>query len=176
MLSYILAIVTAAIVLAADQLSKYFVAQNFDIYNTHYNVIPGILNVTYIHNDGAAWGMFGGYTWLLISITIVVMLAGIALLLKWGLRDKLIFWAAALILSGGLGNMIDRIFNDGLVVDFLEFAFIDFPVFNIADCAIVIGAGLIMLSLVKSIVDEKKQKSKAVVIPVPQEENDDENI
>ena len=175
MLSYILAIVTAAIVLAADQLSKYFIAQNFEIYNTHYDLIPGVLNITYIHNDGAAWGMFGGYTWLLISITIVVMLAGIALLLKWGLRDKLIFWAATLILAGGIGNMIDRLFNGGLVVDFLEFAFIDFPIFNIADCAIVIGAGLIMLSLVKSIIDEQRQKSKAAVMP-KSADNSDEDI
>ena len=172
-------LIPMAAVIVLDQLTKWLVVTNMNYVESPPHSIPvidGVLNLTYIHNDGAAWGMFGGYTWLLISITIVVMLAGIALLLKWGLRDKLIFWAAALILSGGLGNMIDRIFNDGLVVDFLEFAFIDFPVFNIADCAIVIGAGLIMLSLVKSIIDEQKQKSKAVVIPVPQEKNDDENV
>ena len=67
--------------------------------------------------------------------------------------------------------MIDRVFNSGFVVDFLEFAFIDFPVFNIADCAIVIGAGLIMLSLVKSIIDEQRKKSRANVVVEPQEDN-----
>lgn len=173
MLSYILAIVVSVFALAADQLSKYLVSHNFIEDGTF---IPGVLNITYLVNDGAAWGMLGGYTWLLLSITIVVMLAGIALLLKWGLRDKIIFWAATLILAGGIGNMIDRIFNDGYVVDFLEFAFIDFPIFNIADCAIVIGAGLIMLSLFKSIIDERKQKSNAAIIAGPQEENKDENI
>lgn len=176
MLSYILAAVTSALVLAADQISKYFVSQNFTEFKTHYDFIPGILDLTYVKNDGAAWGMLGGYTWLLISITIVVMLAGIALLLKWGLRDKFIFWAATLILAGGVGNMIDRVFNDGFVVDFLEFSFIDFPVFNIADCAIVVGAGLIMFSLLKSIIDERRQNSKAAVMPEPTEEKQDENI
>ena len=175
MLSYILAIVTAAIVLGADQLTKFLVNANLEM-NSSYDFIPGVLNITYIHNDGAAWGMLGGYTWLLISITIVVMLAGIALLLKWGLRDKIMFWAATLILAGGVGNMIDRIFNGGLVVDFLEFAFIDFPVFNVADCSIVIGAGLIMLSLIKSIIDEQRQKSKAAVSIKSTEKNNDENI
>ena len=170
MLSYILASITAIFFLAADQFSKYFVSKNL-IEGQSYDFLPGLINITYIHNDGAAWGMLGGYTWLLLSITIVVMLAGIALLFKWGLKDKVMFWAAAFILAGGIGNMIDRVFNSGFVVDFLEFAFIDFPVFNIADCAIVIGAGLIMLSLVKSIIDEQRNKSRANVVEEPQEDN-----
>lgn len=174
MVSYILAAVVAIIVLAADRFSKYIVSNNL-IPGTSYDFIPGFMDVTYIENDGAAWGMLGGYTWLLISITIVVMLAGIALLLKWGLKDKVLFWAAMLILSGGIGNMIDRIFNGGFVVDFLNFTFIDFPVFNIADCSIVIGAGLIILSLFKSILDEQKQKSRMTVVSETQD-NNDENI
>ena len=119
--------------------------------------------------------MLGGYTWLLLSITIVVMLACIALLLNWGLRDKLIFWAAMLVLSGGVGNMIDRIFRGGNVIDFLHFEFWPtFPVFNIADCAICVGAGLIILSSVKTAVDEQRQKSNAVVVD-RSEENHNEN-
>ncbi len=174
MVSYILAAITAVIVLASDQFVKYLVSSNLT-QGVSYDFIPGFIDITYIRNDGAAWGMFGGYTWLLISITIVVMLAGIALLLKWGLKDKVLFWAAMLILSGGLGNMIDRIFNGGFVVDFLNFSFIDFPVFNIADCAIVVGAGLIILSLFKSIIDEQKQKSRATVAEQT-EENTNEDI
>ncbi len=174
MVSYILAAITAVIVLAADQFVKYFVSSNLT-QNVSYDFIPGFIDIIYIENDGAAWGMLGGYTWLLISITIVVMLAGIALLLKWGLKDKVLFWSATLILAGGIGNMIDRIFNDGFVVDFLNFSFIDFPVFNIADCSIVIGAGLIILSLFKSIIDEQKQKSRISAVSENQD-NNDENI
>lgn len=171
MVSYILAAITAVIVLSADQFVKYFVSSNL-VQGVSYDFIPGFIDIIYIKNDGAAWGMLGGYTWLLISITIVVMLAGIALLLKWGLKDKVLFWSAALILAGGIGNMIDRIFNDGFVVDFLNFSFIDFPVFNIADCSIVIGAGLIILSLFKSIIDEQKQKSHMSAVSENQDNND----
>lgn len=176
MVSYILAAITGGIVLAADQFTKYFISNNFEMAKS-YEFLPGILDITYIHNDGAAWGMLGGYTWLLLSITIVVMLGCIALLLKWGLRDKIMFWSAMLILSGGVGNMIDRIFRGGNVIDFLHFEFWPtFPVFNIADCAICVGAGLIMLSLFKSIVDEQRQKSRAVVIAQTEKENQNENV
>ena len=176
MVSYILAAITGVIVLAADQFTKYFISNNFEMAKS-YEFLPGVLDITYIHNDGAAWGMLGGYTWLLLSITIVVMLACIALLLKWGLRDKIMFRSAMLILSGGVGNMIDRIFRGGNVIDFLHFEFWPtFPVFNVADCAICVGAGLIILSLFKSIVDEQHQKSRAAVIAQTEEENQNENV
>lgn len=167
MLSYILAVVTSVAILAADQFTKYLIPKYYEtqglMMGESTRFIPKVLDITYIHNDGAAWGMLGGYTWLLLSVTIVVMLAVIALLLKWGLRDKVIFWSAMLILSGGIGNMIDRIFRGGNVIDFLHFEFWPtFPVFNVADCAIVVGAGLILLSLFKSILDEQKQKSRLI--------------
>ena len=174
MISYILAAITGIVVLIGDQFTKVYISNNFEMAQS-YEFLPGILDITYIHNDGAAWGMLGGYTWLLLSITIVVMLACIALLLNWGLRDKLIFWAAMLVLSGGVGNMIDRIFRGGNVIDFLHFEFWPtFPVFNIADCAICVGAGLIILSLVKTAVDEQRQKSNAVVAD-KHKENKNEN-
>ena len=175
MVSYILAAITAILVLVADQFSKVFVSNNFEMAKS-YEFLPGIIDITYIHNDGAAWGMLGGYTWLLLSITIVVMLACIALLLKWGLRDKITFWSAMLILSGGVGNMIDRIFRGGNVIDFLHFEFWPtFPVFNVADCAICVGAGLIILSLFKSIVDEQKKKPR-IAVTEQTEDNTNENI
>lgn len=175
LVSYILSAITGIIILAADQFAKVFISKNFEMAKS-YKFIPGILDITYIHNDGAAWGMLGGYTWLLLSITIVVMLACIALLLKWGLRDKIVFWSAMLVLSGGVGNMIDRIFRGGNVIDFLHFEFWPtFPVFNIADCAIVVGAGLIILSLFKSIVDEQRQKSRAAIVEQSQNKDQNEN-
>ena len=175
MVSYILAAITAILVLVADQFSKVFVSNNFEMAKS-YDFLPGIIDITYIHYDGAAWGMLGGYTWLLLSITIVVMLACIALLLKWGLRDKITFWSAMLILSGGVGNMIDRIFRGGNVIDFLHFEFWPtFPVFNVADCAICVGAGLIILSLFKSIIDEQKKKS-SIAVTEQTEDNTNENI
>lgn len=161
MVSYILAIVTGAVVLVADQFTKFLVSTNLEI-SKSYDILPKfldkIIGITYINNSGGAWGMLGGYTWLLLSVTIVIMLVCIALLLRCGIRDKLMFWAIILILSGGIGNMIDRIFRNGNVVDFLEFKFIRFPIFNVADCAIVVGAGILLLYFFKDMIDESKTK------------------
>ena len=81
MVSYILAMAVAAIVLAADQFSKVYIAANFTL-GTSQEFIPGLIDITYIHNDGGAWGMLGGYTWILLSVTIIIMLVCITLLLK----------------------------------------------------------------------------------------------
>jgi len=150
-------VVTGVLLLLADQFTKFYISSNFEMYELH-KFIPGILDIVYIHNDGGAWGMLGGYTWILLSLTIVIMLVCITLLIKYGAKDKFIFWALTLVLSGGVGNMIDRIFHGGEVIDFLRFGFwTDFPIFNVADCAIVVGAGLLMLYFFKGLIDEAKQ-------------------
>ena len=158
MISYILAIIVGIVVLVADQYAKMLVATNLELGQST-EFIKGILDFTYIHNTGGAWGMLSGYTWLLVSITLIVMLVCIALLMRYGVKNKLIFWSLILVLSGGLGNMIDRIFRGGEVIDFLHFAFFkSFPVFNIADIAIVIGAGLLMYYFIKGMLDDAKLK------------------
>lgn len=173
MVSYILATLTGILFLVADQFTKYYISNNFDMAKS-YDFLPGIIDITYIHNDGGAWGMLGGYTWLLLSVTIVIMLVCIALLLKYGVKDKLMFWAVMLVLSGGVGNMIDRIFRGGNVIDFLHFEFWPtFPVFNVADCAIVIGAGLLLLYFFKGIIDEEKQKRRVLAQTLSQEKEND---
>lgn len=156
-MSYILAIVCAVIMLAADQYTKYVVIQNMTL-NESIEFLPGFMNFWYIHNEGGAWGFLEGYTWLLLSLTVVIMLVCIAMLIKVGLKNKVLFWSICLILSGGLGNMIDRVFRNGKVIDFLNFQFIDFPVFNVADCAVVIGAGLLILYFVTDMFKETKAK------------------
>ncbi len=162
MVSYILATITGIVFLVADQFTKVFIQKNFEMAKS-YEFLPGIIDITYIHNDGGAWGMLGGYTWLLLSVTIVIMLVCIALLLKYGIKDKLMFWAITLVLSGGVGNMIDRIFRNGNVIDFLHFEFFPtFPVFNVADCAIVIGSGLLMLYFFLGLINDEKKKRIAV--------------
>ncbi len=172
MITYILASIVGIFTLVADQLTKIYVKNNFEMAKS-YEFLLGIIDITYIHNDGGAWGMLGGYTWLLLSVTIIVMLVCIALLLKYGVKDKLMFWAIILVLSGGIGNMIDRIFRGGYVIDFLHFEFWPtFPVFNVADCAIVIGAGLLMLYFFMGIVEEEKQKrSNANALMSQKDEN-----
>ena len=103
--------------------------------------------------------MLGGSRWFLIGLTAVIMVVLIILLVKNAKKSRLFFWAGCLIVSGGIGNMIDRIFRGGEVVDFLHTVFIRFPVFNIADCAVVIGAGLLILYFILDTKNDiKKEK------------------
>lgn len=161
MISYILALVAGLAVLGFDQYTKFYIAANYTLGSSD-DFIPGFIDITYIHNKGGAWGMLNGYTWLLISLTVIVMLVCIALLLKYGVRNKLMFWAITLVLSGGIGNMIDRIFRGGNVIDFLHFEFMpSFPVFNVADCAIVVGASLLILYFLLGVAKDAKMKQSA---------------
>ena len=163
MISYISAIVVGILALVADQYTKMYIAANFTLGGESKSFLNGIIDITYIHNDGAAWGMMEGHTWLLISISVVVILICLALLLKYGVKDKLMFWAMILVLSGGIGNLIDRIFRGGEVIDFLQFAFWkEFPVFNVADCAVVIGAGLFILYFLVDIAKDLAKRYKKI--------------
>ncbi len=158
MISYILAVLVAILIVGADQYTKMIVNSTM-INGKSITFIKGIIDFTYVENSGSAWGMLSGHTWILIAATFVIMLVLIALLLKYGVKNKLLFWATVLVLAGGIGNMIDRVFRGGKVIDFLQFAFWkDFPVFNIADCAVVIGAGMMVLYFVIDIIKENKAK------------------
>ena len=158
MISYILALVIGVFSLVLDQWSKYFIMSNYELYEGS-GFIKGIIDIVYIHNRGGAWGIFQGKTWVLLAITVPIMVVCGYLLFKYAKKSKLCFWALSLIIFGGMGNMIDRIFRDGNVIDFLQFAFWkDFPVFNVADCAVVIGAGLLMLYFVIDSINDFKSK------------------
>lgn len=159
MLSYILAVVSAVLLLGADQLTKYLISTRFELEESRV-FLKGFIEFLYIHNRGSAWGLLYGKTYILIPITVVVMAVCIILYKKYGKKNKLLFWAIMLVLSGGVGNMIDRVFRDGNVIDFLHFEFFpSFPVFNVADCAIVVGAGLLILYFLIDSVKESKRKS-----------------
>ena len=120
----------------------------------------GVLHLTYVENRGAAFGMLAEHRWVFMSISTIAITA-IAIYLYSGRNtSKLYTSALMLIVSGGIGNMIDRIAL-GYVVDFIDFALIDFAVFNIADSLVCIGAGLLVLALVLDIIKEAKlEKAK----------------
>ncbi len=158
-MSAILAIVCSVLIVIADQVSKYLVITQMQPNQVIENVIPGIINFNRIPpNTGAAFGIFQGQTWFLITITSLIMVVCIGMLIRKTFNSNTMFWALCLVLSGGLGNLIDRVFRGGNVVDFLEFAFFDFPVFNIADCAVCIGAGLIVLYFIMDLISDAKKK------------------
>ena len=112
--------------------------------------LPGILELTRVHNYGAAWSSFSGQRWLLVGLTSLILLAVLAILLRRTVRHPLGVLAGCLILSGGLGNIIDRV-RLGYVVDMFHFQFWpSYPVFNVADICVVVGgiaAGIYYLFL-----------------------------
>ncbi|MEG1887424.1 MAG: signal peptidase II [Oscillospiraceae bacterium] len=161
-MSYMIAIIFSVLILIADQVTKFLVASNFQLGETR-PFIDGFMNFTYIHNSGAAFGIFKDQTWVFLAITVLVMIVCIGMLVKKTYSSKLMTWSIFLVLSGGMGNLIDRIFRGGNVVDFLEFDFIRFPIFNIADCAVVVGAGMIIVYFIFDFIKEV-QSNKIVEI------------
>lgn len=102
-------------------------------------VIDNILNFTYVENTGAAFGMLKNGNVFLIISTVIILAAVIVYLTIKKPKAKAVKIASALIIGGALGNLYDRIFR-GFVVDFIDIRFINYPIFNIADCCVVCGA------------------------------------
>lgn len=170
MISCILAVVCGLAVIGADRLTKYLISSNMELGSSK-DFLKGFIDIVYIHNTGGAWGILSGKTWILLALTVAVMVICIILLFRSGKKNPLLFWAMTIIISGGIGNLIDRIFNNGEVVDFLHFEFFpSFPVFNVADIAVVTGAGLLILSF---IIDAVKNGKKVPVTEEVDENNED---
>ena len=142
-MSFIIAAIVSVLILVADQITKYIVTVNMTLGESR-PFLKGLIDFVYIYNEGGAWGFLSGYQWILLTITAIIIIIFITVLIKYGMNDKLLFWSICLVLSGGLGNMIDRIVN-GYVTDFLYFELINFPVFNVADCYVVVSAIAAML-------------------------------
>lgn len=160
---YLLAGIISVLFLVADQLSKWYIASNYVLAESK-PFINGLIDFTYVNNKGGAWGLMEGHTWILLSLTFFIMIICVALLIKEGFKNKLLFFSVCLILSGGIGNMIDRIFRDGNVVDFIHLHFMPtFPVFNIADCAVCIGAGLLFVYFILDMIKDYKLRRKSEV-------------
>lgn len=120
----------------------------------------GVFHLTYVENRGAAWGLGQGGRWAFVAVTGLVVVALLVLLLCGRLRHK--GWMTAscvLIAAGGIGNLIDRVCN-GFVVDFLDFRLISFPVFNFADCCVVVGSILLMIAVLFVYKDPFSQPKK----------------
>ena len=136
----------AAGIVAADQITKYLTVANIALHQD-VEFIPGFLGFTYVQNTGAAFSSFEGQQWLFAVIFLVFTAAILFEYFKKPLPfTKFERWCIAAIYGGGLGNMIDRV-RLGYVVDMIETKFIDFPVFNVADCFITCGCIAMVISL-----------------------------
>lgn len=135
-----------AAVVAADQLAKFLTVANIELFSD-VPFIPGLLQLTYVQNTGAAFSSFQGQQWLFAVM--FVIFTGVIL---WEFFKKPMpftkveRWCIAAVYAGGLGNMIDRV-RLGYVVDMIETTFMEFPVFNVADCFITCGCILLMVHL-----------------------------
>ena len=136
----------AAGIVAADQYTKFLTVAHIALYQD-VELIPGFLGLTYVQNTGAAFSSFQGQQWLFALIFVVFTMAVVYEYFKKSMPfTTLERWCIAAIYGGGLGNMIDRI-RLGYVVDMIETKFMEFPVFNVADCFITCGCVVLMISL-----------------------------
>lgn len=139
------AVVTAtvcAIVLALDQVTKAFVRAELSPPGTSVPVLGDVIRFTYVRNLGASFGMMPGYRPLFVAVSIGVLIAIAAFIVRRGPRRPWVLVALGLVAGGALGNLIDRIAL-GWVTDFVQIPF-DFPVFNVADSAVVVGVSMLV--------------------------------
>jgi signal peptidase II len=144
----------AAAVFAADWATKRLIEARMSVMDVH-TVIPGFFDIVHARNRGAAFSMFADSTspwrpFFLIGLSLAALVLVASILRKASSLDRPTALGLALILGGALGNVFDRIVS-GAVTDFLDFYIGDlhWPAFNVADSAIVVGSGLLLLSLLR---------------------------
>ena len=156
--------VTILLVVGFDQASKLWILQNFELYDSTV-IIPGLFNLTFLRNTGAAFGMFAGHpSWwrqlFFIGVAVVALVVILVFQRKLGRQNSLYTISLAFIGGGAVGNLIDRI-RYGSVVDFLD-VYIGrhhWPAFNVADSAITVGVCLFLLTQFQEERQAKREKA-----------------
>lgn len=163
----VISFVIAVILIGLDQWTKYLATVHLAPVGVH-PFLPGIMELRYVRNDGAAFSLLANAAWGRIFLIIVTAFA-LAALAVWFIRKKPSSWwerwTFILIFSGGTGNLIDRILH-GSVVDFFATTFIDFAIFNVADCFVCIGAALLALLVLRQELGSEKSRGDAPQKPV----------
>ncbi len=152
----IVLIIIAAGGIVLDQITKIIVSSNMNLNDT-LPIIKDVLHITYIKNEGAAFGMLSNHRWIFMSVSTIAIVALCVYLFRFSKDTKLIKIGMALIISGGVGNMIDRTFL-GYVVDMIDFRLINFYVFNVADACVSVGAAILILGIILNEVKNMKAK------------------
>lgn len=156
MILYVLVIILGIYI---DQLTKWL-AVTLLRGNSSFPLWDGVLHFTYVENPGAAFGMMKDYRWLFMIISVIAIAGMLFYIFKYRPKNLLMGLSLSLIISGGIGNMIDRIML-GYVVDFIDFTLINFAVFNLADSWVCIGAVLLIAYMLFQ--GEGKPKDAAAV-------------
>lgn len=160
----ILPMIAVVVLILIDQGTKLWALSSLKpIHNM--TVVDGFLDLTFVENRGVAFGMFSGQRWFILLLTVLIT-AGLIYFYKTLPQKKEyrpVRWSLILVLAGAVGNIIDRMFR-GYVVDFFEFTFFEWPVFNVADIYVVVGVILLALMILFVIKEEdldlKKKKDE----------------
>ena len=161
-LPLIISFASIAVLTGADQLIKLWAIDNLKGQPSMEFISIGshkILNLTYLENSGAVFGSFAGMRWLLLAVT-----SGLMVFCCWYLirhkKEILTLISMTLIISGGIGNIIDRLFRDGKVVDYFDVKFMKFAIFNFADVCVVVGVILLLIQIIFTDFIKKKPAEK----------------
>ena len=131
---------------AFDQLTKYLASSRLKG-QPPADFIPGVVRFTYAENTGMAFSMFSGARWVFVALTAAVCAGVLWYMFSNRASHLWLYWSLGVVCAGGIGNLIDRVLY-GYVIDFIEPVFVDFAVFNIADCAVTLGAASLVAYLV----------------------------
>lgn len=144
--------------LVLDQVVKFFAREAVDGREgaSIYPLWPNVFELTLVYNRGIAFGQLQGYGVLLTPIALIITGGAIWYSAKHPQASKIYHIVASLFAAGALGNLIDRLFDEGKVTDMFDFRLIGFPVFNIADACITVSGVIMVLLWLKEAVEEKK--------------------
>lgn len=152
--------IVAVLALIVDQLVKYWTTVKIVVDTGEAKLIPGFIHLANVHNTGAAFSFLEGARWFFVVLCILFVAVVVYVLVKNIVRQPLARWMAVLVMAGAIGNCIDRIVC-GYVVDMFEFEFMRFPVFNVADIYITVGAVIFCICILL----EKPAKKTAAASP-----------
>ena len=155
-MAVVISLLSMAVLTVADQVIKFFVERDLRPVE-EIPFIDGFLHWEYVQNTGAAFGSFSDNTVLLSIITGIIIFCGIVAIIIKKINNKFLLVTSVMIISGGLGNLIDRVMR-GYVVDFICVEFIAFPVFNFADILVTCGAFMLIGYLLFDIYKDYKAK------------------
>lgn len=144
--------IIAAAIIAIDQWTKSLVVKHMEL-GQSIPLIQDVLHLTSHRNTGAAFGILANQRMLFVVITIAVVVGILISLIRIGKSQPRVSLALSMVLGGAIGNFIDRV-TTGKVVDFVDVTVINFPIFNVADMAITIGVGLLLLDV---LLDSKRK-------------------
>ena len=150
--------ILAVLLVVLDQVVKFAVRANIEL-GRSVPFIPYVMDLTYVQNTGAAFSLLETHTWLLTLVSAAVVLVLCRLILRGFFQNALGRVSAVLVLAGGVGNLIDRAVF-GFVTDMFKTTFMDFAIFNVADCCITIGVPLLFLYVLLYVGREEKAEVK----------------